>query len=224
MTITRPHLVDVTAHYLFLIGNHCLSSLCLLQQTLQLQTPQLLPTSTQQHRTRRLCLYTWARVFWSPVPPRCFIPLGRCSCPCKGHFQHFTPTFDKSTVGPQQPGTREYTWSPLSLTSIPWDRAGPQERAASWWPLTGQPPSPFPVCQQKVLVSPAVLLWGARAPPSPCSAFASCFQSTLVLQGCICTALSTLCPSRASNSHKSWRTGLTPLPSASLLKRLHLLI
>lgn len=28
VTITRPHLVDVTAHYLFLIGSHCLSPVC----------------------------------------------------------------------------------------------------------------------------------------------------------------------------------------------------
>lgn len=146
VTITRPHLVDVTAHYLFLIGSHCLSSLCVLQQALPLQ-----PHVSKQHRTRRLCLYTWVQVFWGPVPSlfdssenwnENFNPWK-----CKGRFKHFTSAWH----------TCEYTWRPLSLTNIPWARAVAQGRVASWWPLAGQPPSPFQMCQHKVLVFPLLV-------------------------------------------------------------------
>lgn len=86
--------------------------------------------------------------------------------------------------------TSEHIWSPLSLTNIPYDRAGHQGRrvciqgAGKLTAAHGAAPSATSMCAgHRVSLSPGALLWEARAPPSPspCSAFPFCLPSVQVL-------------------------------------------
>lgn len=128
--------MDVTAHYLFLIGSHCLSPVrvCCSRHCNSSPTAPAHPAPSSRELGGFACAP--GHSCFGVLSPLLLHPNERRNenSKCKGHFQRFAHTLDKSTRGPQQPGTQDF-----------------------------------------------------------------CFQGTLVPPGCICTALSTVCPCSDSN-------------------------